>query len=78
MGSIFKNQAELHGRVITLVREGKERKGVIMTQDMKNKSGKFMFKWTSDNGKSSLGLVNDDELKNLQNVEEIKTNADKE
>lgn len=69
MGAKFYNKEDLHGKVVTLTREGKKRKGVVLAKDLKKLSENLVFQWKSDDGKSCISPIGDDELKMLQNGE---------
>ena len=69
MGATFENKQDMHGKRVTLVRDGKERKGVILARDLRKLSENLVFQWKSDDGKSCISPIDDDDLQTLQKKE---------
>jgi uncharacterized protein YodC (DUF2158 family) len=65
MGAVIRNQNELHGKVVTLKRGGKDVSGVLLAQDSRFFSGEFAFKWTDKSG-VKIDAVSEEELDNIK------------
>ncbi len=55
----------LNGRRVTLIREGAEVRGVIMSNSGQFSNDELVFKWTSKNGTAAVSPLLGDELKEL-------------
>ena len=77
MGAVIRNQSDLHGKVITLKRGGKDVRGVLLAQDGRFCSDEFAFRWSNASG-VKIDLVSSDELSNIRKSLEKKSKSSNE
>jgi len=66
-GPVIHAPETLNGRRVTLVREGEEVRGVIMSNSGQFNNNELVFKWTNKNGTASISPLTGDELETLTN-----------
>lgn len=71
-GPVLRTTPTLHGRVVKLVRGGKEVSGVLLSKDSQGPSDNLIFQWKDKNGVSCISDINKDELEQLKNPKESK------
>ena len=63
MAKIIRNKVSLHGRIVTLKREGKDVEGVLLSKTLKQgEDEKFMFKWRNSDGNPCVSETTDSEI----------------
>ena len=67
MGPVIHAAPTLNGKMVTLVREGEEVRGVLVSQSGQFQKDKLVFKWTSKNGTAAVSPLTNDELDELNN-----------
>lgn len=74
VGPVVKAPPTLNGKIVKLVRLGKEVEGVLLLSTQ-GPSGDLSFQWKNDEGISCISAVTKDELKALESKTE-KTSKD--
>ena len=67
VGPVIRTPMGLHGKKVTLIRGGKEVKGVLLSSDGKPANDNFVFRWIGDNGVASISEITGEELEVLRN-----------
>lgn len=62
MGSVFYNKENLHGKIITLKRDGEDVKGVILAKNLRNGDSGFSFRWINKSGVTCMSVITPEEL----------------
>lgn len=77
MAKIIKNKVSLHGKIVTLKRDGKNVEGVLLSKTLKQgEDEKFMFRWKNKNGNACVSDTTDSEI--LYIKESLNKAVDKE
>lgn len=66
MGAEIRNERELHGKRVELIRGGKKVRGIILAQDLKFSSYEFLFQWKDDQGGQKMSPLLDGELEQIR------------
>lgn len=64
-GPVIHALPTLNGKRVTLIREGEEVRGVIMSNSGQFNNDELVFKWTNKQGTASISPLTDEELKAL-------------
>ena len=67
VGPVVRAKTTLHGKVVKLMRGGKEVVGTLLSKDRQGPSDNLAFQWKDINGNSCINEVTKDELDLLRN-----------